>query len=132
MNLKRFKFDFLSSRAITVVVFIVIIYAAFGLTKVTWQNYKVNQQIISLKDSIKKADEENFNLKSKIDYYKTDSYRERQAREKLNLQKPGEIVIVIPNSPQAEEINKEEQNKVVEKPTIRSNFQKWQDYFFGK
>lgn len=132
MNLKRFKFDFLSSRVITVIVFIIIIYAAFGLAKVTWQNYKVNQQIISLKDSIKKSDEENFNLKSKIEYYKTDSFRERQAREKLNLQKPGEIVIVIPNSPQAEEVKKAEENKVYEKPTLRSNFQKWQDYFFGK
>lgn len=132
MNLKRFKFNFLSSRVITVIFFVVIIYAAFGLAKVTWQNYKVNQQIISLKDSIKKADEENFNLKSKIEYYKTDSFRERQAREKLNLQKPGEIVIVIPTSPQVEEIKKAEENKVAEKPTLRSNFQKWQDYFFGK
>ena len=132
MNRRRIKVNFLSSRWVTIIAFIIIVYAAFGLVKITWQNYQVNQKISSLQDEIKKSDEENFELKNKIDYYKTDAYKERQAREELNLQKPGEIVIVIPNNSQNEvNTKKKEETKTNEKSDYRSNIQKWREYFFG-
>jgi cell division protein FtsL len=129
MNCRRIKINFLSSRTITIISFVIIIYASIGLVKITWQNYKVNQKIASIEKAIKKLEEENFELKNKITYYKTDAYRQRQAREKLNLQKPEEIVIVIPTDSQAEE--KKEEKREGKEPK-KPNYQAWWDYFFAK
>jgi cell division protein FtsL len=128
MNLKQIKSKFFSSRLITIIVFIIIVYASFGLAKITYQNYKVNQKIADLEKNIEKIDEDNFELQSKITYYKTNAYKERQAREELNMQKPGEIVVVIPTGTQPE---KEKIKQKENKKTERSNYQAWWDYFFS-
>lgn len=133
MNRKKIKFSFFSSKIITIIVIIIIIYASFGLVRITWQNYQVNQKISDLDNEIKKLDEENFELQSKIAYYKTNAFKERQAREKLNLQRPGEIVIVVSGSQEPVEDNTEkiEKNKKNE-TNYKKNYEKWWDYFFGK
>jgi cell division protein FtsB len=128
MNRKRIKLNFFSSRVITIIGILIIIYAAYGLAKITWQNYQVNQRISSLEENLKKIDEDNFELSNKIAYYKTNAYKERQAREKLNLQKPGEVVIVIPNTPQPED--KKGQSQKETKPQ-KSKPENWRDYFFS-
>jgi len=128
----KLRFNFLSSRLITVISFIIIIYGAFGLARLIWKNYQVNQKIESLKKEITQLEEENFELRNEINYYKTNSYKERLAREKLNLQKPGEIVIVItqPEEDKFSSVQKKEiKNK--EKKLSGPNWQKWWNYFFG-
>lgn len=126
----RWKFKFFPSRVLGVLSFFAIIYASLALARITWQNYKIDQKIIALNEELEKLSEENFELKNKIAYYKTNSYRERLAREKLNLQKPGEIVIVItPSSPPSSEKKPVSKNTEGDK---RSNYQKWRDYFFGE
>lgn len=132
MRSYKLRFNFLSSKLITVISFIIIIYAAFGLARLIWKNYQVNQKIESLKKEITQLEEENFELRNEINYYKTNSYKERLAREKLNLQKPGEIVIVI-TQPEEDKFssvqNKGIKNK--EKKLSVPNWRKWWNYFFG-
>jgi cell division protein FtsL len=128
MNLKQIKSKFFSSKLITIVIFLIIVYASFGLAKITYQNYKVNQKIVDLEKNIEKIDEDNFELQNKIAYYKTNAYKERQAREELNMQKPGEIVAVIPVGAQPEKENREQKQDKKEEP---SNYQAWWNYFFS-
>jgi len=76
-----------------------------------------------------------------MDYFKEDSYLEKEARIKLNLKKPGETVVVLSkdiidgveivrSGSLDEEENKEadlENNDSVEV----TNYWKWWEYFFS-
>jgi len=130
MNRRRIKINFFSSRLVAIIGLFIIIYASIGLAKITWQNYKINQKISSLEKELKEMEEENFELKNKILYYRTNAYKERLAREKLNLQKPGEIVVVIPDNLPTTEKKEKTSSKEPKKET-KKNYQKWWDYFFG-
>lgn len=44
-----------------------------------------------------KEEAENVDLRAKLNEAQTDYYREKLMREKLNLQKPGETVVVVPD-----------------------------------
>lgn len=71
----------------------------------------------------KKVEQENLNLKQKLNFMQDPEYIEQEARDKLNMRKPGEAIVVLP------EITS------VPNPTITPvipNWQKWRDLYFGK
>ena len=47
---------------------------------------------------LKAEEEKNLSLKKKMVYAQSDYYKEKVVRDKLNLQKPGEIVVVLPGA----------------------------------
>jgi cell division protein FtsB len=88
-----------------------------------YQSWKVNKEVQDLKSEISDLKKANEEYRQKLLYYQSPSYRERIARERFGLQKPGEEVIVI--------IPEEKPKIVKEKPEKKlSNYQKWWDYFF--
>ena len=102
-----------------------IIYIFFLVGKVVYQNIKFNGIEKNLEKEVEVLEAENANLKNKILYYKTDSYKERVMRERLQYQKPGEQVLVITEGPEGEKKKEEVVQKV-------SNAQKWWDFLFPK
>jgi cell division protein FtsB len=76
--------------------------------------------------NLKLANEEakNLALQKKMAYAQSDSYKEKIVREKLNLQKPGEIVVVLPsnaiNSKPGDEVE-----TVSEPKKELKNWEKW-------
>ena len=113
------------------VVFIVgvglLLYVALLLGKAFWANYQVNSQIKNLRLEIVKLEENNQQLQNYIAYYRTDAYREKALRQKLNYQKPGETVVATPrDNPVAKRVIQTEEEKII---TNRSNWQKWIAYF---
>lgn len=54
---------------------------------------------------------ENQRLKSKIDYLKSDAYVEKEARDKLNLAKPGETVVILPKEQLEKQIAEKQKEK---------------------
>ncbi len=121
------------SKFLTVVAFLIVIYAIFGLSKTIWQSYKINKRMKSLEKETEYLDAENTKLSNLIDYYKTETYKEKEARRLLGYQKPGEKVVIIPEV--EEEIQEEEkqngQNQNTEE-TNKDNYQKWLDFFFAE
>jgi len=100
-----------------------ILYIFFLVGKVVYQNIKFNGIEKNLEKEVEVLEAENANLKNKILYYKTDSYKERVMRERLQYQKPGEQVLVITEGPEGEKKKEEVVQKV-------SNAQKWWDFLF--
>ena len=103
---------------------ILIAYLLFSVGKTFYQSWVVSKEVDDLKNQISELKESNELYASKLLYYQSPSYRERIARERFGLQKPGEeVVVVVP----------EEKPKIVEeKSTIKlTNPQKWWEYFFG-
>ncbi|OGB60571.1 hypothetical protein A2Y26_04525 [candidate division CPR2 bacterium GWD2_39_7] len=106
-------------------IFLVIVYLFFLVGKTVYENYKFNKQLSALQDEINASEIKINKMKEDIEYFKTDEYREREAREKLNKQKPGETVIVItPDGKEAPKAN----IKKEEDP----NYVKWWEYLSGR
>jgi cell division protein FtsB len=103
----------------------------FAITKETYRKQQVQKEIDELKQEAAKIDKQNAELSDKISYFESKDYQEKVAKDKLNLQDPGEnVVIVKPNSsivPSTQEITQTNEKKLVVKT---SNIQKWWDYFF--
>ena len=84
------------SRWFAVVGLIVLVFFGYLLFREVQKKYEINHEITSLQKQVSSLDDRNKELNDLISYFGTDAYKELQAREKLNLQKPGEIVVAIP------------------------------------
>ncbi|MEK7447758.1 MAG: septum formation initiator family protein [Patescibacteria group bacterium] len=101
-----------------------LVYIFFLVGKVVYQNIKFNGVEKDLEREVDLLEAENANLKNKILYYKTESYKERVMRERLGYQKPGEQVLAIVPEKEGEEAGKTEEKEKI------SNFEKWKRFLF--
>jgi cell division protein FtsB len=101
----------------------IILYMAIAAGRLAYRNYQHNLEEARLEHDIAVLETEIQDLKNKIIYYQSDSYKEKMLRAKLNLQKPGETVVVITPEPKAEIVEEKKRDK-------RLNPEKWWDYFF--
>ena len=108
---------------IRLIALITICYLLFVVGKTLYQSYQVRKELDDMQAQIQELKDSNQQLQADITYYQSDSYKERIARERLGLQKPGEKVIVI--------LPEQKQN-VKEKDPYDSltNPEKWWQFFF--
>lgn len=103
----------------------IVLYMFYSVGRLAFRNYQLNVEELKLRSDITSLENEIQDLKNQIVYFQSDSYKEKMARAKLNLQKEGENVVAIVPGPKVEE--------VTEKP-IQENLsvpQRWWRYFFG-
>ncbi|MGE5297669.1 MAG: FtsB family cell division protein [Acidobacteriaceae bacterium] len=116
--------DILKSRFTTVVLVGMLAMVMFVTAKLLVQKREVDTEIGQLKSESDRINRENQQLSELIKYLGTSEYAERQAREQLNMQKPGEQVVVLPKE-------SDQQNSASETAPVKSNPRKWLDYFFA-
>lgn len=111
-----------------IVGFIIFIFAFSAFLRITWQKMEIQGQINKLKNEAERLEADNKDLAGYLDYFASESFKEREMRLKLNLQKPDEQVIII---------SREEKKSKIEEPVspdnkfeMISNMKKWWDYFF--
>ena len=105
---------------------LIAVYIGYYLVLTVKRNYDLQQQISKLQQDISDLQIEKDQLAYKIQYYQTDSYKEKEARSRLGLQAQGEGVIILPHG---DDSHTEEQTKQA-KPH-RNNFQQWADFLLG-
>lgn len=131
-----------SSRIVFLLLFSVVV---LGLAVViSWKGYEkhleneiISEKVQKLQEEAGRLQEETEKLNDKIAYLRTPDYVEREAKDKLNLKKPGESVALIqPDRFQSELIDQKDGDQsergvhVVTYGSI-SNPIKWWDFFFG-
>jgi len=127
-----FKNKILSSRIFIIVGILAIIFIGFSLSKETYRNYQIQKEIQTLEEEIVKLEKNNDDLTNLINYFKTESYQEKEARQKLNLQKEGEKVVVITEDNIQSEDFIQEFNQVEETEGKEiSNPRKWWNFIFA-
>lgn len=90
-----------------------------------WQQRRaVNQEIESLMAQERELQQKNKDLESSLNFLTSDEYREKIARQQLNLKKDGEIVVNFPKPELAQAGNGTA-------PSAKSNPLKWWDYLFS-
>ena len=117
----RDKKNFLSllfySSFFSIILILILILILFGFFKVHFQKEEIAKEIFALEEEIKKLEGERINLLETLEYLKSDFYKEKEAREKLEMQKPGEkVIIILP----------EEEKEKTEEPPI---YKKWWHLF---
>jgi cell division protein FtsB len=85
---------------------------------------EINREYSLLENEVKRLEGRNKEISSLLEFFKTDAFAEEEARLKLGLGKPGEAMVVIPESDKVLQEKEEEKNKE------SSNPKKWWNYFF--
>ena len=108
---------------------IIIVYLVVVLAQTIRRNYTLGKQIDDLRSQMVMAQLQKDQLAYSIEYYKTDSFREREARSKLGLQLPGEHVVIISGKSGAPKPLQTTNQKPADN---RSNFAQWMDFLGGR
>jgi cell division protein DivIC len=107
----------------------ILCYISYRLYHEIYRQNEIDQEIQALQDEINKLEQDNNNLQDLISYFQTDEFKEKEAKDKLNLVKKGEKVILI-----KEREVKRDKEVEEEKPEIlvnRPNYYYWWHYFFS-
>lgn len=118
--------EFLKSRIATVALSLVLILVMFMTAKVLSQKRIVDREISKINAQMERVKQNNEELSSLIQYLNTSEYQEKEAREKLNLSKEGEFVVVLPQNSKLSGAESEEPEHA--RP---SNPKLWFNYFFN-
>ncbi|OGG86516.1 hypothetical protein A3B87_01505 [Candidatus Kuenenbacteria bacterium RIFCSPHIGHO2_02_FULL_39_13] len=128
MKYEHYSFwhNLLASRISLLVLVLLIVFIGIAVVKERKSQKIVKEDINSLENEIAELDSRSFELTQMIKYLRSDEYVEREAREKLGMQKQGEQLIIV-----AENVNSlpvagdhDLNNK--------KNWQLWLEYFFGQ
>ena len=98
------------------------------------KNYRLQQKYNRLSAEVELQEIENQNLKYQIAYLKTDAFLELAARDKFNKAAPGETMVYLPNSGEAQRqaVAKQE---AIDKPKVqtgwRGNLEAWGRFLSG-
>ncbi len=111
---------------------LILCYILFLVGKSSVTNLNINQEIYNLQSEIESIKDKNQALQELNKYYKSDSYKEKQARLKLGYAKPGESVIIIPseNKPQEDDVIIDESSLKTKTQIDQPNWKNWLNYFF--
>lgn len=116
------------TNALNAVGVVVIIYLVLTLGQTVKRNYTLGKQIEQLNAQITLLQVQKDQLSYGIQYYKTDSFRDREARSKLGLQLPGESVVIIPRASPTTAPSADPGKAAVK----RSNQAQWFDFLRGR
>jgi hypothetical protein len=98
----------------------------FSLMRDLWQIKSGFGRITDSQERLIQEEKKNAELKKKYDLVQTDEYKERLIREKLNMQKEGEVLAVLPGLLQKSEGMTNGQKE----PENQQNWQKWLDILY--
>jgi len=132
--------NWLSSKILLLVGFIILIFFGVNLTREFLAGEQLDENVDSLKDEMSGLESKNKELNDLIGYLNTTDFIEQEARSKLNLQKPGERIIIVPSSTEAAlpvtltdnsvESVKTDEKSVDASIVVGSNPNRWLKYFF--
>jgi cell division protein FtsB len=116
---------FFESKFATGILAIALIAILFVTARLLTQKIRIDKQIKQLQARADAIRGQNQELSDLITYLNTDQYKEKAAREQLNLKKDGEVVVALPGN-DSEQVASAQTTQVEQ----ISNPKKWYNYFF--
>jgi len=111
---------------------VILVLIGISLGKETYRKRQIQKEIENLQSEIQKMNQENSELENFISYLSTKEFQEKEAREKLNLQKEDERMIVLrkelERQKEAKNAKQDPNTNYVEDKS--PNWQKWLKFFF--
>lgn len=135
MNIKNPFSKLVSSEDLVLLVALVVALALVWNTVSAMQrNYRLQQKYDRLKAEVSLQEIENQNMKYQIQYLKSDSFLELQARDKFNKASTGEHLVYLPSNGQAAQQAVVASTNNNKKPTPtgwRANLSAWWHFIKG-
>lgn len=115
--------EFLKTKFATILLCAVLILVIIISARILVQKRVIDREISKLESQMERIEKDNEELSSLIQYLNTPEYKEKEAREKLNLAKEGEHVVVLPQG----DVAAAEFGETI--GVEKSNYKLWIDYF---
>lgn len=115
--------------------FIVLLYMFFSLTTSIYKDYKLESEIERFGGEIDKLAAMAHTKPKDVDYFLSEEYKDRYAKENLNLLNPGEKLIIIPEDDQVVEKGPVvlESDRITPIAVLSLSYpEQWWEYFFGQ
>lgn len=110
-------------KIISFIIILIGLYLIFSSGKSIIYLLSTGKKVDEAKDNLVKVQKENLNLKKQLQIVKSPEFLEKTAREKLNLTKDGETLVILPTTIPLLENEKKS-------PDHTPNWQKWYSLFF--
>ena len=125
--------NFNVARIIVIVGFVIVAYMLYSLTVSIYENYQIDVHIQSFEAKNLELQEENLEKLDSYQYYTSDMYIEKIAKQNLGLINPGEEVIVITEEDNDTILETEyEETQTMAMRNSWTNTRKWWEFFFGE
>lgn len=112
--------------------FLVFMFIFSALAKSVYQDYKLEQDIKAFEEAVNELEVLASQKPKDVEYYQSEEYKDRYAKENLNLINPGERLIIIPKDEQVVKTqvvtDRFSMNRILQMP----NSSQWWEYFFGQ
>lgn len=119
----------LTSRGVIVFEILLIAFLVVGITKEVVRRLSLREEVATLEKQIAELEAQNRTLGEYVASINTDSFREREARKRLNVQRPGESLLILPETRQL--TNADSEAAIQADTGSVSNPQRWWKYFFS-
>ncbi len=131
MKKEKFMRRFFVSKIFLLAGIVVLALLSFALGKKILEGQEIKREIKATEEEIARLEDKNFELSDLFSYLNTDAFLEQEAREKFNLQKDGESVLVVPKA-----VGEDGDIKIAANTGFESrneiNPVKWWNYFFSQ
>lgn len=98
--------------------------------KETYRGRKIENEIENLRREAERIQNDNNLLQKQIDYYSTPEFVERVSKDKMNLQKPDENVVIVNKGTEEQNQTTEEKKEMSQTDQNEKNYKKWWNFFF--
>ena len=122
--------SFLTSRGIIVIEVLLIAFFAVGITKEVFRRLALRKEINQLEQHITELETQNRSLGDYVASINTESFQEREARKRLNLQLPGESLLILPET-RTLSVDSTSDSSANKQTQSNSNINRWWKYFFN-
>lgn len=118
-------------RLLVISSFLVLFFVSYKLFEQTYKQNQINQDIAQMQEEIGRLNQDNQDLSELISYLQTDDFKEKEAKDKLNLIKEGENLVLIKEKEVRKEEPKTEEKNSPEIVIDRPVYYYWWQLFFG-
>lgn len=111
------------------------LFAFYSNVTLAIRNYHLNQQATKVQALVNNESNHNEKLALLLNYYKSASYQDVEARAQLGMKKPTETTLIVQGVAQPTQTLSDQLDQTIQEQTARpavppSNFTLWQQFFF--
>lgn len=122
-----------TSKPFLFLLLLAVMWLALVLVKTFYKKHQLDSEIANLKKEIDKIDKKDQELSNLLNYFDNQNFLEKEAKEKLNMKKEGENVVIVSEvsgSPQPSAAPLAAASAPAQEQES-GNLLKWWQYFFG-
>lgn len=122
-----------TTKIILIVEFVLLSYMLYVLSTSLYKSYQVDKFIQAAEEQNKQLEETNKGLAEDYEYYSSDAYKEKIAKQNFGLIRPGEeVIILVPNDDENVSIDDRASQATRQYYSSLSNPRKWFLFFFDR